>query len=478
MLNEGADYDRSTHDIDNPETPKSYSHGLESREATAESSDMRDPSTKQDGSSDSMSLQLPEVMPFTLPSKEIVSESIGLYFRYCHKQPLWLLDPEDLASPENCRNEVIFGILTLALRYSDNPLLEGRKDQMCRQYAESARGLVMFRIAQGSVDLSTMQSLCLIALAEYISNDTDLAWLHIGLVTNLAKCGGLDVEQNEGSIFPASEAKRRLFWSIHFLDQQYGLRNMQLDMFQDIQRPVYMAMGMGSPREMGTKPPQLPQETGSCSSRGDIWVYMVQLGCFWSEVQQYVSHCSVGDATPPWSVKSGYSILGAHLMDIETKFPTRHRWDSVRFWEQPKEELEAERWYWSPWLYLQFTYHAIHSVLNHPFIYSWRPQQSAQLSVPNTFWKTSSELALIHSTWTVRLIEMITEKEYLLSDPFLAHTVSIAATIHIYYCRAADPAVRESAQRAVEICTKFLGELATKWPRCQTMVSFSEKKKN
>jgi hypothetical protein len=248
---------------------------------------------------------------------------------------------------------------------------------------------------------------------------------------------------------------------------------MQLDMFQDIQRPVYMAMGMGSPREMGTKPPQLPQETGSFSARGDIWVYMVQLGCFWSEVQQYVSHCSVGDATPPWSVKSGYSILGAHLMDIETKFPTRHRWDSVRFWEQPKEDLQAERWYWSSWLYLQFTYHAIHSVLNHPFIYSWRPQQSSQLSVPNTFWKTSSELALIHSTWTVRLIEMITEKEYSLSDPFLAHTVSIAATIHIYYCRAADPAIRESAQRAVEICTKFLGELAKKWPRCQTMVSSS-----
>lgn len=251
---------------------------------------------------------------------------------------------------------------------------------------------------------------------------------------------------------------------------------MQLNMFQDIRRPIYMTLSTGSPREMGTKPPQLPQETGCFSSRGDIWVYMVQLGCLWSEVQQYVSHCSIGDATPPWSVKSGYSILGAHLMDIETNFPTQHRWDSVKFWEQPKEDLHSERWYWSPWVYLQFTYHAIHSVLNHPFIYSWRPQQSAQLAVPNTFWKTSSELALIHSTWTVRLIEMITEKDYLLSDPFLAHTVSIAATIHIYYCRAADPAIRESAQRAVEICTKFLGDLAKKWPRCQTMVSSSKKK--
>jgi len=159
---------RTSNEIENLGTPKSYSQGLDSREATEESSEPRELFMKQDQSRDSTSLQLADAMPFTLPSKEIVSEAISLYFRYCHKQPLWLLDPEDLASPETCRNEILFGVLTLALPYSDNPLIERRKDQMCRQYAESARGLVMFRIAQGSVDLSTMQSLCLIALAEYI----------------------------------------------------------------------------------------------------------------------------------------------------------------------------------------------------------------------------------------------------------------------------------------------------------------------
>lgn len=66
---------------------------------------------------------------------------------------------------------------------------------------------------------------------------------------------------------------------------------------------------------------------------------------------------------------------------------------------------------------------------------------------------------------------MVTEKEYQLSDPSLGHAVAIAATIHIYYCRAADPAVRESAQRGVETCTRFLGELTARWPRCQSIVS-------
>ncbi|RHZ64500.1 hypothetical protein CDV55_105088 [Aspergillus turcosus] len=449
-------------------TPRSYSRGLHSRENTAESSKTREMSMTPGNPSDETGLQNADMLPFAMPPKEIVSEGIALYFQYCHKQPLWLFLPDSLSIPERCRSEVIFGILGLALRYSNNLFLEGRTDQMCRQYTEAARSYVMFRIVQGTVDLSTLQCLCLIALAEYIANDTHLAWLHIGLATNLAKCAGLDIEQHEGESTPALEERRRVFWSIHLLNQQYAPHSMQLNMLRDIHNPKYMAVNIDSPREMGMKPPKTPQEN---SALGGIWVYMVQLSTLWSEVQHYVSHCASGDPTPPWSVDSGYCIIGAHLMDIETKFPTCHRYDSVRFQERPPEELNRAREYWSPWLYLQFTYHAVHSVLNHPFLYSWRPQQPAQLAVPNTFWKTSSELALIHTTWTARLIDMITEKEYQLSDPFLGHVVAIAATILIYYCRAADPTVRDSAQRKLGTCTTFLSDLATKWPRVQAIVS-------
>lgn len=434
---------------------------------------------------DETGLDNADTLPFAMPPKEVVAEGIDLYFKYCHKQPLRLFLPDSLSIPEQCRSEVLFGVLSLALRYSNNPFLDGRTDQMCRQYAEAARSYVMFRIVQGTVDLSTLQCLCLIALAEYIgeinpgltkspvinvplANDTHLAWLHIGLATNLAKCAGLDIEQHEGESTPALEERRRLFWSIHLLNQQYAPHSMQLNMLRDIHNPKYMAVNIDSPREMGMKPPRNPEENDAL---GGIWVYIVQLSSLWSEVQHYVSHCASGDPMPPWSVDSGYCIIGAHLMDIETKFPTSHRYDSVRFQERSPEELNRAREYWSPWLYLQFTYHAVHSVLNHPFLYSWRPQQPAQLAVPNTFWKTSSELALIHTTWTARLIDMITEKEYQLSDPFLGHVVAIAATILIYYCRAADATVRDSAQRKLETCTRFLSDLATKWPRVQAIVS-------
>lgn len=119
------------------------------------------------------------LIPFALPPQDIVIESFGLYLQYCHKQPLWLFDADDLSKPELFSEEIIFGILALALRYSDNPFFDGRTQKMCLEYAESARGLVMLRIAQGTVQLSTIQSLCLLALANFIGDSTASRWSKI-----------------------------------------------------------------------------------------------------------------------------------------------------------------------------------------------------------------------------------------------------------------------------------------------------------
>lgn len=163
-----ADCRRSNHQIGTPGTLDRCSRRLHNRDSTSESIDVQDSPIQQERPGDRGHLQVAHSLPLGMPPKDIVEESIALYFRYCHKQPLWLFDPDDLARPAECREEVVFGILTLALRYSDNPFLAERTDQMCRQYSETARGLIMLRISQGKVDISTLQSLCLIALAQYI----------------------------------------------------------------------------------------------------------------------------------------------------------------------------------------------------------------------------------------------------------------------------------------------------------------------
>jgi hypothetical protein len=82
-------------------------------------------------------------------------------------QPLWLFDPKDLCSIEDCCDEVIFSLLALSLCHSKHPFFRGRSEQLSRRYAQLAREHIMLRIAQGKVTLATIQSLCMLALANF-----------------------------------------------------------------------------------------------------------------------------------------------------------------------------------------------------------------------------------------------------------------------------------------------------------------------
>lgn len=268
---------------------------------------------------------------------------------------------------------------------------------------------------------------------------------------------------------------------MQLLQQMYGHRRLATNILEDVTSPQYVETSSKMHRRLSEQPPALPREdllapsgaTFSSQKSGGIWAYMIQLSTLWGEVRTYVSHSAqqTDSAPAPWSIDSGYTAIRAHLMDLETSLPTQHRFDSARFSDQDNQQLQENREYWSPWIYLQFTYHTIHNMLNHPFLYSSRPGQPAQLAVPNTFWKTSSELAFMHSTWIARLIDMVTRKGYRVSDPFIGHCAAIAATVHIYFCRARDKTTRETAIGRLSKCVTFLAELAQLWPSCRWLVS-------
>lgn len=307
--------------------------------------------------------------------------------------------------------------------------------------------------------------------------------LHVGIATTLAKCANFDSDTCcLADVGLRAESQRRVFWSLHLLQQMYGHQASATDILEDISKPQYVAIHPDLQKKLNELPPPMPREEMMTQSGGlsrsregsGIWAYMIQLSTLWGEVRTYVKQWAqqTNCAPPPWSIKSGYAIIGAHLMDMETKLPARHRFDLARFPDQENRQLQNNRDYWGPWLYLQFTYHTIHNMLNHPFLYSSWPRRSAELAVPNTFWKTSSELSYIHSTWVARLIDMVTSKAYRVSDPYIGHCTAIAATVHIYFCRAADKNTREAAQGRLARCVEYLAELASLWPSCRWMVSF------
>jgi hypothetical protein len=157
------------------------------------------------------------------------------------------------------------------------------------------------------------------------------------------------------------------------------------------------------------------------------------------------------------------------IFDQECSLPSANRYENCRFSERSIEEIQEKRQHWLVWIQVQILYHAIHSTLNHPFLYS--QQASRHKRGPNVFWRTSSELAILHSTWITRLIDMALKKDLEIYNPFIAHCAAVAATLHFYHSRAADSSINSGALANLNKCRFFIGQLESHWPICESIVS-------
>lgn len=277
---------------------------------------------------------------------------------------------------------------------------------------------------------------------------------------------------------PKLERKRRLFWSLQLLEQFYGRQTGLLSALTDIGRPFDPSTSEphGMHEALSPKAPSLPRDDTGVPKGPDeagIWNTSVYLGWVWSRVRKYVSDCSQNILKEPWRHDSMYARVSSDFMETENRIPMCHRYDSIKFYERNTNELHMNHDYWAPWLKEQFTYHSIPTVLNHPFLYIVGAQHNSNLAIPNTFWKRSSELALLHATWIVRIIDMIVDKQVPLTDPFFGHVAAIAATVHLYYCCAAATRLKEKSHTDFLKCRKFLQGFVPFSPACGALVSLA-----
>jgi hypothetical protein len=223
-----------------------------------------------------------------------------------------------------------------------------------------------------------------------------------------------------------------------------------------------------------SRAPPLPRDVLGCTRLNEpgIWNTSIHLAWVWSQVRKYVTNCSQNILREPWKHDSMYSKVLSDFMETENMIPICHRYDTAKFYKRKIEELRVNRDYWAPWLKEQFTYHAIPTVLNHPFLYIVGAQYNPNLAIPNTFWRRSSELALLHSTWIVRMIDMVMDKQVPLADPFFGHVAAIAATVHLYYCCAAAPRLKHKSNTDFAKCRRFLKSFASFSSACEALVGF------
>ncbi|OAG44726.1 hypothetical protein AYO21_01216 [Fonsecaea monophora] len=413
----------------------------------------REPSYPTSHPSSTLEFDTDNANPRPRPSD--IAVGLDLYFKYCHKQPIWCFGREDIGDHSSLPEELACSILALTSRFPP------KCDQMQR-YGKNARSLIMLRIANGTVDLTTIEN-----------GNMSLGQFHVGLAFQLCRSATLDLESIYTVEDATTERKKRLFWSLQLLEQSFGRQHGLLSVPTETWRPSYSSRGRGQgpDREVDQKAPPLPRDDLGCSTPTEpgIWNTSVQLGWVWSRVRKYVSNCAHNIWKEPWRHDSMYAMVLSDFMETENRIPICHRYDSVKFYERKVEELKVNRDYWAPWLREQFNYHAIPTVLNHPFLYIIGAQHNPNLAIPNTFWRRSSELALLHSTWIVRMIDMVLDKQMPLVDPFFGHVAAIAATVHLYYCCAADSRLKHKSNTDFAKCRRFLKSFVPFSPACKAL---------
>jgi hypothetical protein len=212
----------------------------------------------------------------------------------------------------------------------------------------------------------------------------------------------------------------------------------------------------------GVRAPDKVQDLG-------IIGYVLQLIEIWKDSLCYVTgDTDKNDA--PWLPNSTHFNLVGQVMEWESYLCHNHRSAHARFVEQDSAGLHQNQRYWNPWLLIQFTYHATHCLLNHPFFLSERIKS---LVTPSSisFLETAFDLAALHARHIVRLIGKLEEKNYEVSDPFLGYCATVAATVHLRFCYVEDHGGKVQARTNFTKCYKFILRLGKTCPIAQGMVN-------
>lgn len=262
------------------------------------------------------------------------------------------------------------------------------------------------------------------------------------------------------TIVPESEELRLCIRSVIMLRNLYG----------SIPPAIRIATSLTGCAVLTAPLVSIAELTSNGNDSNDIMQYIARMTEVWQLTRIYAAHHPVKENGPPWVPTSDYScVLQAHL-EIDSQVPASQRYKRKAFEQQDPEELGRCRDQWGPWLFLQFVYATIPCLLNHPYLLCLR-LTNFKASIPHSFIQQSFEQISRYTTWISYFLDVLEEKQFVTSDPTIAHCVAIVATIHLQHSFVTtDDVLRTTSQVGLEKCMDFLRRMSSTWPLVNAMV--------
>ncbi|KAL4971949.1 hypothetical protein BDW66DRAFT_164558 [Aspergillus desertorum] len=375
----------------------------------------------------------------------VAPNEMQLFHIYCNFQPLPLFHHRSFFASESRDQELILAMKALGLRFRGNGIADPEIDRQIRDWTERSRLMVMTRVAEGSVELSTLQALCILTLIDHTAGHTMKAGANIRLAAYILqnlRFGSADFTNLEDE----RDERLLLRWSLHMLANLIG---------EPVPGPSLRTVYNGN----------------SATTANDMGIVgcAIQLSEVWGLAQSYAAADIASDALPPWAPHSDYSRIAFRHTEFESVTPLRYRLHETRLDELSGAELHRQRDFWGHCLFFQLIFHAIPCLLNHPLLLSAR-LRNFRLTMPQSFLQHSYEQITLHAGWVLHFIDLLESKRYEVSDPTVGQSVVIVATIYLQHSFVEDVFFREKAQTGYDKCLAFLKRMALRWPNIEGQV--------
>ncbi|KAG0213719.1 hypothetical protein BGX28_003663 [Mortierella sp. GBA30] len=162
-----------------------------------------------------------------MPSIDVIDHLLDVHFRYVHPVLPMLhfrTISDQVHHSESPPSHLLFAILGLASRFSDNPAFRvpqpGVERPPCTIFYERAKYFI--KDEYDNSQISTVQALLLMAVQQMGFCESQRAWLYVGMAIRMAQDLGLNkepTEQEQARNRLQCELRKRTWWSIYVIER-------------------------------------------------------------------------------------------------------------------------------------------------------------------------------------------------------------------------------------------------------------------
>ena len=425
-------------------------------------------------------LQANDVIAHEILSVQQLESAASLYIKYCDCQPLPLFAIKHFQhSLSSCVPELIYAVIVLVSRFGDvgSTSTSTSTGTIVTNYLEPSRELTMQKVINGPVELSTIQTLCLLSLIEFNDGATARASLYSSLAWDLVLSAGLSSENFSSHTPQVLEERRRCYWSAVLLKNLFGNINGRTgSLINDLSPPYPRSADTPAGSSSNILEPGLPQPDGIIDTGSSFGVdhgivaSVIGLSDIWAKTVRYAHRRGKRQQPPSWAPESDYQQIMAQVMKHETLMPYKYRYKPARFDDYSGDEIQQHRTFWAPWYLNQMLYHSLLSLLNHPLILSLHLRNFRMTMVPEVFLQHTDDLTQTHTNWVIHLIDEANIKDFTPSDPYPAYCAAVVATIFLQQSYADNESVRSTKQENFNKCLEFIRASGKHWSRIARLV--------